>query len=274
MDASAVDLILLAIVGVIAGWINTVAGAGSLLLLPALIFTGLDASAANATNRLGILATTIAAVLGYRRAGLSIGKSEVVLTAAAMIGGGIGSFVATLLAPEQMRIAIVIAMGVMLVLSLVPARRAPAAAPEERAEEGAVVPEASERERVARARMPTPTAGMIAAFVGIGVYGGFLQAGLGIVVLLYLSIAHGVSLVASNVVKSTVTLALTIVAIAVFAARGEEIDLVRGGVLAVSSAIGGLVGARATVALGDRFVRVVVVVAVSASMAKLVFDMI
>jgi uncharacterized membrane protein YfcA len=79
--------------------------------------------------------------------------------------------------------------------------------------------------------------------------------------------------VASNVVKSTVTLALTVVAIAVFATRGEQIDLVRGGVLAISSAIGGLAGARSTVALGDRFVRGVVVVAVLASMVKLLLDL-
>ncbi|AKF05297.1 sulfite exporter TauE/SafE family protein [Sandaracinus amylolyticus] len=257
-DASAVELVVLALVGLVAGWINTVAGAGSLLLLPALIFTGLDASAANATNRLGILATTIAAVVGYRRAGLSVGRNELVLTGAAMVGGGIGSFIATLLAPEQMQIAIVVAMGVMLVLSLIPTKKKPV--------EGEAPP--------AAAKLPAPTAGMIAAFVAIGTYGGFLQAGVGIVALLYLSIAHGVSLVASNVVKSTVTLALTVIAIAVFAARGETIDVVRGGVLAVTSAIGGLVGARATVALGDRFVRVTVVIAVVASMIKLVHDMI
>ncbi|UJR82077.1 sulfite exporter TauE/SafE family protein [Sandaracinus amylolyticus] len=262
-DASAVELVVLALVGLVAGWINTVAGAGSLLLLPALIFTGLDASAANATNRLGILATTIAAVLGYRRAGLSVGRNELVLTGAAMVGGGIGSFIATLLAPEQMQIAIVIAMGVMLVLSLIPTKKKK---DETKRAEGEAPPPPP--------KLPPPTPGMIAAFVAIGTYGGFLQAGVGIVALLYLSIAHGVSLVASNVVKSTVTLALTVIAIAVFAARGETIDLVRGGVLAATSAIGGLVGARATVALGDRFVRIAVVVAVVASMVKLVYDMI
>lgn len=262
--ASTVELALLALVGLVAGWINTIAGAGSLLLLPALIFTGLDASAANATNRLGILAQTLAAVLGYRRAGLSIGRAELALTAAAMVGGAIGSFIATLLAPSEMQIAIVIAMGVMLVLSLVPRKKtAPTAEVE-----GEPAKEPPRRDE-----LPAPTPGMIAAFLVIGIYGGFLQAGVGIVVLLYLSVFHGATLVASNVVKSTITLALTVIAIAMFAARGETMDLARGGVLAVSSAAGGLLGARATVALGDRFVRVVVVVAVLASMVKLVWDM-
>lgn len=283
-DATPVELLVLAGIGVVAGWINTVAGAGSLLLLPALIFTGLDASEANATNRIGILAQTLAAVIGYRRAGLTIRRGDLVLTAAAMIGGGIGSFVATLLAPSEMQIAIVIAMGVMLVLSLVPARKkvapagaepipspAAAAGPSAAPSAGAPSPPVPS---TTPPTMPPPTPGMIAAFVAIGIYGGFLQAGVGILVLLYLSLAHGVSLVASNVVKSTVTLALTIVAISVFAARGEGLDLVRGGVLALASAVGGLVGARATVALGDRFVRIAVTLAVVASMAKLVADMI
>lgn len=265
-DAHPLELVVLGLVGLAAGWINTVAGAGSLLLLPALIFTGLDASAANATNRVGILAQTLAAVLGFRRAGLAITRREVALTVAAMVGGAIGSYVATLLSAAQMQVAIVIAMGVMLVLSLVPRRTKP------RAEDERTAPDPS---GTARAEGTAPiTLGSVVAFVAIGVYGGFLQAGVGILVLLYLSLAHGISLVASNVVKSTVTLALTIVALAVFAARGETIDLARGGVLAITSAIGGLVGARSTVALGDRFVRGAVVVAVVASMAKLIFDLV
>lgn len=262
-DATAIELLALAAVGLVAGWINTVAGAGSLLLLPALIFTGLDASEANATNRIGILAQTLAAVIGYRRAGLSIARADLVLTGAAMVGGAIGSFVATLLAPSEMQIAIVIAMGVMLVLSLVPSRSKKK--PEPGGSEAPAEPPPT--------TLPAPTPAMIAAFVAIGIYGGFLQAGVGILVLLYLSLAHGVGLVASNVVKSTVTLALTIVAIAVFASRGEGIDVVRGGVLAITSALGGLAGARSTVALGDRFVRVTVTLAVLVSMIKLVADM-
>lgn len=250
-DATALHLVILAVVGVAAGWINTIAGAGSLLLLPALMFTGLDASEANATNRIGILATSIAAVAGYRRAGISITRSDAKLTGAAAFGGAIGAFVATLLDPREMRFAIVIAMGVMLVLSLwpKPARAADAPPPSP--------------------RLPAPTVGIAAAFVAIGIYGGFLQAGVGIILMLYLSLAHGVSLVASNVVKSTVTLSITVIAIVVFAARGERLDLVRGGVLAVTSAIGGLVGAKTSVAMGEKFVRTMVTIAVVASMIRL-----
>ena len=87
-------LVLLAVMGVVAGAVNTVAGAGSLLLLPALVFSGLPDDAANATNRVGILAQTAMAVWGYRRAGLSVGKPEAALSGVVMAGGvplGFGS---------------------------------------------------------------------------------------------------------------------------------------------------------------------------------------
>lgn len=273
-DATPIELVVLAGLGFVAGWINTVAGSGSLLLLPALIFTGLDASEANATNRIGILAQSGAAVWGYRRAGVSIGPHELSVAAAAMIGGAIGAFLASLLAASEMQIAIVIAMAIMLVLSLLPARES---SKQERAAASLPRREASQQERAAElakaASLPRPSAAMLLAFVAIGIYGGFLQAGIGIVVLLYLSIAHGVGLLASNVVKSTITLALTLVAIAVFAWRGAGIDLVRGGVLAIASAGGGLLGAQTTVALGDRFVRAAVSIAVLASLIKLISDL-
>lgn len=248
------ELAILAVVGLVAGAVNTVAGAGSLLLLPALIFTGLPPDAANATNRIGIVFQTSAAVWGYRQAGLSLGRTELALTVAAMLGGAVGSFLATLLSADQTRIAIVICMGVMLVLSLVPRKKG---TPEEEA----------------RRTLPEVTPGMLAGFFGIGVYGGFLQAGVGILALLFLSLVFRAGLVASNVVKSTATLGLTIVAIGMFAARGETLDLARGGVLALSSAIGGYAGAKATVRLGERVVRIGIVLAVSLSMIKLLWDM-
>jgi uncharacterized membrane protein YfcA len=242
-------LALLACVGLVAGWINTVAGAGSLLLLPALIFAGLPADAANATNRIGVLVQSIFAVWGYHRAGMKAGRSERVFTFAATLGGAIGAWIATLLSASNVRDAIVVAMGVMLVLSLVPKKKGA---------EGKTLPD------------PTPLT--VAGLFVIGIYGGFLQAGVGILVLLFLSLVAGTGLVASNVLKSLITLSLSIVSLAVFASRGETIDPVRGGALAVGSALGGYLGARATVKLGEKWIRAAIVVAVAASMVKLLWD--
>jgi uncharacterized membrane protein YfcA len=250
-------LALLALVVLFASMVNTVAGAGSLLVLPALIFSGLDASAANATNRVGILVQTAAAIVGFRRAGLSVGRDEVRLTLVTMAGGALGSFLATLLRPEGMQLAIVVAMGIVLALSLVPRRK-----------------RGGEREAKVVEKLPAPDPRMLAGFFLIGVYGGFLQAGVGILVLLFLSHLYDASLVASNVLKSTATFGLTVVALGVFAARGETIDPSRGAVLACAAALGGFLGADVAVRLGDRWIRVTIVLAVVASMAKLLWDLV
>ncbi len=245
-------LVLLGLVGLVAGWINTVAGAGSLLLLPALIFAGLPADAANATNRLSVLVQSIAAVWGYHRAGLKIGRAERVLTIAGAAGGAVGAYVATLLSTRAIHHAIVVALGVMLVLSLVPKKK-------------------NDAEKLA---LPPPTAVTVFGLFCIGIYGGFLQAGVGILVLLFLSLVASAGLVASNVLKSTLTLALAVVSIAVFSARGETIDPLRGTALAVGSGIGGYLGAHATVKLGEKWIRVGIVLAVLAALAKLVRDLV
>ncbi len=242
--------VMLALVGLVAGWINTVAGAGSLLLLPALIFTGLPADAANATNRIAVLVQSGAAVWGYHRAGLRIGRAERVLTLAGALGGVLGAFIATLLSARIIHHAIVVALAVMLVLSVLPKRK-------------------PEHEKLT---LPPPTAFAVFGLFVIGIYGGFLQAGVGILVLLFLSLALSAGLVASNVLKSTLTLALSVVSLAVFAARGETIDPLRGAALAIGSGVGGYVGAHSTVKLGEKWIRLGIVIAVLSALGKLVFD--
>ncbi len=247
--ASPTQLLILAVVGLFAGWVNTVAGAGSLLLLPALVWSGLPDDAANATNRLGILAQTTAAVLGYRRAGIPVGRAEATLTVPAAIGAALGAWWASSIEAADVRTAVLIAMGVALVLTLVPMR-------------------------VSTPPMPLPraTPGTVLALFAIGLYGGFLQAGVGLLVLLYLARAHRVSLVTANVLKSALVLALSIIALSVFAVRGETIDPLRGGVLACSSALGAVGGARATLRIGERLVRIFMMLATAATMLALLLD--
>lgn len=260
-DAGPLVLLFLAVVGLVAGAVNTVAGAGSLLLLPALVFSGLPDDAANATNRVGILAQTAMAVWGYQRAGLRVGRTEAQLSGVVMVGGLVGSFLATLLTAGWMRIAILCAMGLMLVLSVVPTRKPP------------LVPRVEGKPTPA-IRVPVEVTPLVVVGLGlVGVYGGFLQAGVGILVLLFLAHTTKTDLVTANVLKSTATLGLTLVALVVFGLAGETIDPMRGVALAAGSAIGGALGAQAALALGERFVRTAIVIAVSLAMARLVWDL-
>jgi hypothetical protein len=247
----------LACAGLLAGAVNTVAGAGSLLLLPALMWSGLAADAANATNRIGILAQTTMAVIGFRRAGQRLAAPELRMVGLVMLGGVGGALVATWLSPRSMELAIAAAMVAMLALSVMPSRTPTA------------------QELVPKDAPPVPLTPFLGAgLLAVGAYGGFLQAGLGIVLVLFLARATTMDLVRANVLKSAATLGLTLVAMTVFYGAGENLDPWRGGALAAGSAIGGLVGARATIELGPKLVQRVIVVAIVLALAKMIHDLV
>ncbi|MEZ4928445.1 MAG: TSUP family transporter [Chitinophagales bacterium] len=85
---------LIAIVGLLAGIINTMAGGGSLLTMPMLIFMGLDSAMANGTNRIAILFQNATSIAGYKSKGLSAGKFGIILGLFALGGAIIGSKIA------------------------------------------------------------------------------------------------------------------------------------------------------------------------------------
>lgn len=248
-----VQLSLLAVAGLAAGYINSVAGAGSLLTLPALIFTGLDAGSANATNRVAVLFQNAAAVLAYHRAGRGAVRRSAAIVVPTTAAGIAGAVVAAHTPDRVLRLCIAAAMVVFLVLSLVP-RPAPDTAPAE----GAGAPELDAK--------------TVIAFVAIGFYAGFLQAGVGILILLYMSLVARIDLVSANAIKVVVILALAAAALAAFVWQGVAIDPLRGLVLAAATTAGGYLGAVATMRRGEKFVRVVLVVAVVASVIKLAWD--
>lgn len=248
-----IELALLAFAGLAAGYVNAIAGAGSLLTLPALIFTGLDASVANATNRVAVLFQNAAAMWAYRRGGATIGPRARWLVWPAVVGGVLGAGSAGAVGDRGVRLALAIAMPVFLVLSFVRPRR----------------PDTTGADPAAGL---DPTWGKHVALLAIGFYAGFLQAGVGIVILLYLGGVYGVDLVRVNAFKVLVIFWLTVAAIATFVLVGVAIDPARGAVLATATTLGGYLGARSALRGGERFVRVVLVVTVLASAAKLAWD--
>lgn len=256
----ALSLAVLAVAGLAAGYVNAVAGAGSLLTLPALIFTGLDPSAANATNRIAILLNNVTAVFAYHRGGLKVKSLALPLAIPLAVSAAAGAWVATLLDERQLKLAIAVAMITFLALSFAPRRR--------KAE--------NEDDEARRSDGPPPLPPfqwtMILGFAGIGFYAGFLQAGVGVLILLYMSLVHGSRLVPANALKAVAILIFTAVALVVFVVLGETIDLLRGLVLGAGTATGGYLGAVAALRRGEKFVRVLLVLAVLASVLKLGWD--
>lgn len=227
--------------GLVAGVINTLAGGGSLLSVPLLVFLGLPGDVANGTNRVGVLAQNATAMRGFAVAGIPGLHSALPVLAPVLIGSVVGAWAIAQLDAEGFERV----FGVVMIFLLVPTLRGGLARP-----------------APADARPPWPIALRIAVFFAIGLYGGAIQAGVGLVVLVALQRA-GFDLVRANSIKVVIIFALTAVAVPVFLALGQ-IAWGPAACLVVGFALGGRAGAWVAVRGGERVIRPVMAVAVIA----------
>ena len=87
-------LFMLVIVGIVAGFLNVMAGGGSVITLPLLIFLGLDSPLANGTNRLAIFIQTISSMISFKQENVSDFKTSLKLAACALPGAIAGAILA------------------------------------------------------------------------------------------------------------------------------------------------------------------------------------
>lgn len=226
--------LLLAAAGFVAGVLNVLAGGGSFLTLPVLIFAGLPAGVANGTNRVGILAQNVAAVWSFGRDGLVERRWLVWTALPATVGAAAGTGLALRVGDELFQRILALLMIAISLLSLW--RREPD-------------PEAAPRPLV-----------LVLAFFFVGIYGGFVQAGVGFLVLAATS-SQGFDLVRGNALKVATILCFTLLSLSIFAVSGK-VSWVEGGALATGTVFGGWVGARLTVLKGHRWLRRVVTAAI------------
>ncbi|MDY7040842.1 MAG: sulfite exporter TauE/SafE family protein [Chloroflexota bacterium] len=234
--------------GFAAGFINTLAGSGSLITLPVLIFLGLPANVANGTNRIAILLQTVVGVGSFHRQGVLDRRGGLILAAPAVVGSILGAQIAVNLDDLMMRRAIGALMAVMLVVIVIQPKRWLEGRPE--------------------AVHQRPDWKQLLIFFAIGVYGGFIQAGVGIFLLAGLVLVAGYDLVRANAVKVLIVLCFTLFALIVFLVNGQvrwEIGLI----LAVGNMLGAGVAARMAVERGAGFVRWLLIAVVVVSAARL-----
>ena len=226
--------VVLVLAGIAAGWINTVAGAGGVITIPALILWGLPAPVANGTNRVSVVAQCLVGTAGYMRAD-KLPRAGLVATAVPAVAGALaGAFLATRLSPRAVEIMLVATFAVVVISTL-------------------YTPRAPDPER-ARRIGPPAILGMLLA----GFYGGLVQTGVGLVLLAVLAGLIGHELVAANAIKTVVVLLFNIVALIVFALAGQ-VAWLPGLLLAAGSMLGALVGVRFAITAGHAALRVVVI---------------
>ncbi|MGD8861544.1 MAG: sulfite exporter TauE/SafE family protein [Myxococcales bacterium] len=245
------QLFALLSVGVAAGFVNVVAGGGSLLTMPLMIFLGLPETTANGTARVAIFVQNASAVVAYRRAGgLDLSQVKPLLLPA-ILGAVGGAAIASRLSDEGFRDA----LGVVMLGC-------------------AVLVAASPGGLFAAGERRAPRMGAMRVWpimFAIGVYGGAIQAGVGYLILAGLTLGLGLPLVEANILKILVVFAYTPIALVVFFRHGQ-VDLVAGLALAAGQALGGYLGARAALRRGERLIRILLLVAVIASALKLLID--
>jgi uncharacterized membrane protein YfcA len=193
---------LLVVAGFIAGFINTIAGGGSMLTLPALMLLGMQADIANATNRVGVLLQSLAGSHGFHRKGKLPLDSFIPTLVPALAGSLVGSLLASYLPVTFLKPAL---LGTMLLMALVMLVKPSAVAP----------PPGSPTYTIKQ--RPAAWAGLFFA----GVYGGFVQAGVGFIIIAALAGVLRYDLVKTNALKMAITGALTVIALAIFVVRGQ-----------------------------------------------------
>jgi len=224
--------------GLCAGFINVMAGGGSTITLGLLILLGLDSSVANGTNRIALFAQNISAVASFKRRNQSEFSLSLKLSLFTLPGAILGSIYAIRVSDALFQRILSGVMVFVLITLLVP-----------RSNSGEI-----EQGSPSRALLIYP------AMFGIGFYGGFIQAGVGFILMAALRHLLGLSLVRVNMHKVFIVLIYTLPIIVIFGVS-RNINWLYALFLASGNALGAWWSAKISVARGEEIVRVVLCVA-------------
>jgi len=234
-----VPFALLFVIGIVAGFTNVMAGGGSTLTVPALIFMGLDSALANGTNRVAIFVQNIFAIWGFSKQGFQQFRMSLAMAVCTIPGAVLGAWVAVAMDHTWFkRILGMVILGVVASMLLPMPKRSMAV-------------EVSESRKW----------WAYAAMVGIGFYGGFIQVGVGFLLMAVLYHILCLNLVHVNMHKVFIVFIYTIPALGVFIWTGN-VNWGLGLVLAAGNATGGWIAAHAAVKGGERVIRWVMIAAI------------
>lgn len=239
---------LLALVGIAAGFVNTLAGGGSLLTLPVLMLAGLPPHVANASNRVGVLLQCIAGTAFFDRAGRLDRSMALSVSAPILLGAVGGAATAAYLPGDVLKPVLLGAMVAIACLMLL--------------RPAVLVPQPGE---AVRTLVETPVA--YPTLLVVGFYGGFAQAGVGILLLAAFGGLLRMDLVRSNAMKLLVNTGLTAIALLIFLVAGQ-VHWRPGLALALGMVLGARLAVTFAIQTGhENLRRFVLVVAIAACIA-------
>jgi len=230
--------VVLFLVGILAGAINVTAGGGSSITLPALIFLGLDPALANGTLRIAIISQNISASLSFHKEQLKASRETLKYSLLTIPGSILGAVFAVKISDVWFeRILGVVMIGVIISLlfpSLI-----------------------NDRDSSGKKH----TLFIYPALLAIGFYGGFIQVGVGFLIIAALHHMLGIDLVTTNMNKVVITLVYTLPVFLIFLLSGN-VNWGLGICLAAGTATGGWWAAKLSVRKGEKFIKYFLVVAI------------
>ena len=243
------ELSLLLVTGIATGFLNVMAGGGSMLSVPIMIFLGVPGTIANATNRIAILPQNVSAVWAFYRKGFSNFKLSLTLGLCTIPGTIIGAIIASKVANDQFNNLLAVIMVVVLIVMSLPQ------------------PKTIEVNQ-------TPTRNRLIAghalMILIGFWGGFIHIGVGFLLMPVLNRVMQLDLVTTNAHKVMIVLCYTAVALIVFASQLELIWKY-GIALGVGTWIGAWVAANLQIKKGIGPIKLVLNIVIVAFIIKLIF---
>lgn len=251
MELSFTNAIALFFIGLFVGFVNVVAGGGSLISIPVMIFMGLPANIANASSRVGIMFQNLVAVQVFNNKGFKKDSFTNWVSVSALAGSVLGTYWAVKVSNEMLNIILAIAMIVMFVLILINPKRFHKNAAEQLGKKRQIV--------------------SVVIFFFIGIYGGFLQAGTAILMMAVLNLVNNLNLVKVNFMKVFVVLGMNTLSLIIFHYKGI-INWHFGLAMAAGTAIGGYYGTLFSIDKGEVWVRRITLATIFAMAIKLLVD--
>ncbi|MGY0374627.1 sulfite exporter TauE/SafE family protein [Clostridium sp. JNZ J1-5] len=241
-------IILIFLIGIAAGFINTLAGGGSLLTVPMLIFLGLPSAVANGTNRIAVAVENIVAAANFKNKGYFDMKFGLMIGIPSVIGSILGAKAAINL-PDELFNKILGVIMVIVVIFIIwePQKR--------------LLPSKFELTK-------TRQAILMILFFCVGIYGGLIQGGIGFIIIIVLSLMTNFSLVKINSLKVFVMAMYMLSSLSIFIINGK-VHWILGVTLAIGNGIGGYLGSSFAVKNGDKFVKIALIIAVIIMALKL-----
>ncbi|SHE75888.1 hypothetical protein SAMN02745164_01076 [Marinitoga hydrogenitolerans DSM 16785] len=223
--------ILVFFAGLFSGFLNVIAGGGSLITLPVLNLLGLPINIANGTNRIGIIFQNITATTKFRKNDVLDLKRAAFLAIPSTLGAIVGANIVVNIDKALLKSIvgiILIIMSIFLVWK----------------------PDIWTKER----KVKKNNILSFVVFFLIGIYGGFIQAGVGFFLMSALVLLEGYDLVKTNAVKVFLVLIYTLFAFAIFA-YNKQVNYLAGLVLALGSISGGYLGSSFSIKKGSKWIQ-------------------